>query len=151
MLFNMKILSILILLLSVSTARAVDFQKVYDVPSMTAVQIEKAFGPAVIDVGVSGLKNFSEIMNISEGKAHLNTSNQTSNYRIRCDISVASWLPSVNEWVKGDVILEAKDGRARVTVAGLDVGGPGRETCIKSIEKSVDARMYSLKALGGNW
>ena len=118
---------------------------------MTAAQIEKAFGPAVIDVGVSGLKNFSEIMNISEGKAHLNTSNQVSNYRIRCDISVASWLPSVNEWVKGDVILEAKDGRARVTVAGLDVGGPGRETCIKSIEKSVDARMSSLKALGGNW
>ncbi len=105
----------------------------------------------VIDVGVSGLKNFLEIMNISEGKAHLNTSNQASNYRIRCNIAVTSWLPAVNEWVKGDVILEAKDGRARVTVAGLELGGPGKETCIKSLETTVDARMSTLKSLAGNW
>jgi hypothetical protein len=147
----MKILSILILLLSVSTARAVDFQKVYDVPGMTAVQIEKAFGPSIIDVGVSSGKVFTEAMNTARGSDWKNSSNQSSSYRIRCDIAATDWLPSVNEWVKGDVILEAKDGRARVTVAGLDVSGPGRETCIRSIEKSVDTRMSSLKALGGNW
>ena len=157
MLFNMKILSILLLLLSVSTARAVDFQKVYDLPGMTAAQIEKAFGPAVIDVGVSNLEMMSGAFDAMGGKGGSSTINLASNYKIRCDIGGGGWLPAVNAWVKGDVILEAKDGRARVTVAGLKVNtmkddsALSRTSCLKTIETTVDARMSSLKALGGNW
>ena len=147
--------TILVIALGLTTvsAQSADFQKVYELPGMTASQIEKAFRPQVIDAGSDGLSKWQAVMNTSNGQEWINSVNNQQQGNIRCNISVADWLPAVNEWSRADVIVEAKEGRARVTVQGLDtvVYGPGYKTCVASIEKVVDARMANLKKLDTNW
>lgn len=135
------------------TAQAADFQKIYELPGMTASQIERAFGPPVIDAGSDAISKWQSVMNTSNGQGWINSVNNQQQGNIRCNISIADWLPAVNEWARADVLVEAKDGRARVTVQGLDtvVHGPGYKTCVASIEKVVDARMANLKTLDNNW
>ncbi len=149
----MKRLIPTIMLATAVSAQAADFQKVYDLPGMSSTQIEKAFGPAVIDAGSDSLSKFKDVMNTTEGKQWINSLNNQKQGNIRCNISVSDWLPAVNEWTTADVTFEAKDGRARVTVQGLDqvIHGPGYKTCVSSIEKVVDARMANLKNLDNNW
>ena len=127
------------------------FQKVYEVPNMTAEQIEKAFGPAVIDVGQATISKIQDSMNIMDGQGWKTGLSGGQKTGVRCDIGLSSWLPSVNEWVAGDVVVQAKDGRARITVTINDVHGPGKDTCLSSIEKHVDARMANLNKLDNNW
>jgi len=148
-----KTILAVVLGLTTLSAQSADFQKVYELPGMTASQIEKAFGPQVIDAGSDGLSKWQAVMNTSNGQEWINSVNNQQQGNIRCNISVADWLPAVNEWTRADVIVEAKEGRARVTVQGLDtvVYGPGYKTCVASIEKVVDARMANLKKLDTNW
>jgi hypothetical protein len=148
-----QLITAVILTATALTAQAADFQKVYELPGMTAAQIEKAFGPAVIDAGSDGLSKFQAVMNTQRGAEWVNSLNNTQQGNIRCNIAISDWLPAVNTWNRADVVVEAKDGRARVTVQGLDtvVGGPGYKTCVSSIEKVVDARMANLKTLDSNW
>ena len=127
------------------------FQKVYEVLGMTAEQIEKSFGPAVIDVGQAMISKTQDIMNTTSGQEWKNGLAGGQKTNIRCDIAPSSWLPSVNEWVAGDVVVQAKDGRARITVTINDVHGPGKDTCLSSIEKHIDTRMANLKKLDNNW
>jgi uncharacterized GH25 family protein len=127
------------------------FQKVYEVPNMTASEIKEAFGPTMIDVGQDGMSKFQGVMNTAQGTGWLNSLAGGQKTNIRCDIAVSSFLPSVNEWVEGDVVLQTKDGRARVTVELKDLHGPGKKTCISSIEKHLDTRFASLKKLDNNW
>ena len=127
------------------------FQKVYEVPDMTASQIEKAFGPAVVDVGQAMISKTQDIMNTMDGQLWKNGLSGGQKTNVRCDIAPSSWLPSVNEWVAGDVVVQAKDGRARITVTINDVHGPGKDTCLSSIEKHIDIRMANLKTLDSNW
>ena len=60
-------------------------------------------------------------------------------------------MPAVNEWVNGDVVLQAKDGRARITVTIDKVYGPGKDNCISSIEKYLDSKFSKMKKLGNDW
>ena len=149
-----RIIPAIILATAAITAQAEQtgqFQKVYEVSNMTAEQIEKAFGPAVIDVGQAMMSKTQDIMNIMDGQGWKTSLSGGQKTGVRCDIAPSSWLPSVNEWVAGDVVIQAKDSRARITVTINDVHGPGKDTCLASIEKHVDARMANLKTLDNNW
>lgn len=128
-----------------------ELQKVYEVPGMTAQEIEKAFGPAIIDVGQSAMSKTQDAMNTTVGSGWLNSLQGGQKTKIRCDVAASSWLPSVNEWVDGDVVLQTKDGRARVTVTLNNVYGPGKDTCLASIDQYLTAKFAGLKKLGNNW
>ena len=146
------ILTALAIIAISTTAQAeVNFQKVYELPKMTATQIQQAYGDPVIDVGQDGIAKFQSIMNVSQGTGWMNGLNNSKTGKLRCNISVTSWLPAVNDWADAEVVLQVKDERARVTIANLAVHGPGKTTCLASIEKHLDAKFATLKSLDNNW
>jgi hypothetical protein len=128
-----------------------EFQKVYELPGMTAEQIEKNFGPVVVDVGQDTMSKTQDAMRMSTGSGWLNSLQGGQKTRVRCNISAVSWMPAVNEWVDGDVVLQAREGRARITVTVDKVYGPGKDNCISSIEKYLDAKFSKMKKLGNDW
>lgn len=129
----------------------VDFQKVYEIDGMSAAEIRDAFGNPTIDVGMDVISKTQDVMNVSSGNSWVTGLEEVKTGKLRCNISVASWLPSVNEWVDADVVVQVRDGKARITVASLEVHGPGRTSCIKSVESHLDRRFALVKELGGNW
>ena len=116
---------------------------------MKASEIQQAWGDPTIDVGQDNLSKWQDIMNTANGQGW--KTNDAKTGKLRCNISIASWLPAVHEWYDANVVFQVKDGKARVTVADLKVGGPGKKTCVKSIEKHLDARFALLKKLDNNW
>ena len=128
-----------------------EFQKVYELPGMTAEQIEKNFGPVVVDVGQDTMSKTQDAMRMSAGSGWLNSLQGGQKTRVRCNISAVSWMPAVNEWVDGDVVLQAREGRVRITVTVDKVHGPGKDNCISSIEKYLDAKFSKMKKLGNDW
>jgi hypothetical protein len=72
-----QLITAVVLATAAITAQAADFQKVYELPGMTAAQIEKAFGPAVIDAGSDGLSKFQAVMNTQRGAEWVNSINNT--------------------------------------------------------------------------
>ena len=127
------------------------FQKVYEIPEMEAAQIREAFGDPTIDVGADTISKTQDIMNTSVGKGWQSGLDEAKTGKLRCNIAAVSWLPDVNEWVDADVVIQVKDGKARITVASLDVNGPGRSNCLESIEAHLDRRFALIKKLGGDW
>ncbi len=135
-----------------ATAHAeVDFQKVYDVPGMTADQIKEAYGDPTIDVGMDTMSKISGALDTAKGQGWLTGLEQAKIGQLRCNIAIAGWLPAVNEWSEAEVVFQVKDERARITVANLKVQGPGRKQCLKSIEEYLDSKFSNLQALDDNW
>lgn len=155
----MRFLQTLFLIIAISISSltwgasdgVVAFQKVYEMPEMSASEIKEAFGDPTIDVGMDTMSKVQDVMDTASGKRWLTGLNEAKTGKLRCNIAPASWLPSVNDWANADVAVQIKDGKARVTVANLDVNGPGRKTCIKSIEKHLDDRFSLVKKLGNDW
>ena len=128
-----------------------DFQKVYDLPGMTAEQIKEAYGDPTIDVGMDTMSKISGALDTARGEGWLTGLEQAKTGQLRCNIALAGWLPAVNDWSEAEVVFQVKDERARVTVANLKVQGPGRKQCIKSIEEFLDAKFSTLKTLNDDW
>lgn len=128
-----------------------DFQKVYDLPGMTAEQIKEAYGDPTIDVGMDTMSKISGALDTARGEGWLTGLEQAKTGQLRCNIALAGWLPAVNDWSEAEVVFQVKDERARVTVANLKVQGPGRKQCIKSIEEFLDAKFSTLKTLDDDW
>ena len=137
--------------ITTSAQAEVNFQKVYEVPGMNAEQIKQAYGEPTIDVGMDNLSKFSDAMNTAKGLGWVTGLEQSKTGKLRCNIAVSGWLPAVNEWQKAEVVLQVKDEKARITIANLEVYGPGKKTCVKSIEKHLDAKFATLKSLDNNW
>ena len=135
--------------LSTTAQAETNFQKVYEVPGMNASEIQQALGDTTIDVGVDNLSKWQDIQNTMNGEAWKTGDAKTG--KLRCNIAMASWMPDVNEWFDANVAFQVKDNKARVTLADIKVYGPGKKTCIKSIEKHLDARFSMLKKLDSNW
>ena len=128
-----------------------DFQKVYDLPGMTAEQIKEAYGDPTIDVGMDTMSKISGALDTARGEGWLTGLEQAKTGQLRCNIALAGWLPAVNDWSEAEVVFQVKDERARVTVANLKVQGPGRKQCIKSIEEFLDAKFSTLNTLNDDW
>jgi hypothetical protein len=146
-----SVLAATLLILISSGHASEDFQKVYEVPGMSADQIRQAFGEQTIDVGQDAMSTFSDVMDTASGNGWRAGSGNTRTGKLRCNISAANWLGAVNEWKDGEVIFQFKDEKARVTVSNLKVYGPGKKTCVRSIEDHLDARFATLKFLDNDW
>ena len=129
----------------------VTFQKVYEIAGMNAAEIREAFGDPTIDVGMDTISKTKDIINTSFGKGWQAGLDEAKTGKLRCNIAAVSWLPDVNEWVDADVVVQVKDGKARITIASLDVNGPGRSNCLESVEAHLDSRFALIKKLGGDW
>jgi len=130
----------------------IDFQKVYKLPGLSAIEIKEAFGTNVIDVGQDAMQTFNDITNITTGnkwKSDLSGLKKIGN--VRCNISVSSWLPDVNAWHTANVNVQSKNEKVRITVSDLVIYGPGKKTCVISIEKYLDKKLASIKLLDNNW
>ena len=136
------------MILFTTTVKAeTDFQKVYDLPGMTAEKIKEAYGDPTIDVGMDTMSKISGALDTARGEGWLTGLEQAKTGQLRCNIALAGWLPAVNDWSEAEVVFQVKDERARVTVANLKVQGPGRKQCIKSIEEFLDAKFSTLNTL----
>ena len=145
-------LTITLGLLITATAKAeVNFQKVYELPGMSANEIKQAYGEPTIDVGVDKMSLLSDAMDTALGQGWMLGLETAKTGKIRCNIGLAKWLPAVNDWTEANVAFQVKDEKARVTVANLAVHGPGKKQCIASIEKHLDQKFSMLKNLDNNW
>ena len=100
---------------------------------------------------MDNLAKFSDAMNTAKGLGWMAGMENAKTGKLRCNIAITGWMPAVNEWQDAEVVLQVKDEKARVTVANLVTNGPGKKTCIKSIEKHLDAKFSTLKSLDNNW
>ena len=148
---NIILFIIFVLALSKNVNAEVAFQKVYEVPNMTAVQIKEAYGDPTIDVGVGTMALMDDALKTAIGEGWKSGLTQAKTGKLRCNIALAGWLPSQNEWVDADVFFQVKDGRARITVSNLKPVGPGRKQCIKSIEEFLNKKFSALKTLNDKW
>ena len=96
------------------TFKDFDFQKVYEVSGKSAKDIEVAFGELKFNIEESKLNKFSAALDLIVGE---NTKSKNTG-KIVCDIS-PKLLPRVNENFDGDIILEAKEGRYRLTIINM--------------------------------
>ena len=147
-----KIIAAAALALTATSAMAMNtttFQKVYEVPGMNANEIREAFGPEIIDVGADPWSKFSEAMNTATGSGWMNGLTGVKKGNVRCNIQMAKFLPAVHEWYSANIVLQVKNGRARLTVADIPVAGPGAKSCVASIEKWADKK-FQLMA-DNNW
>ena len=147
----LTIAAITAMAITTSVKAEVNFQKVYEVPNMTATQIKQAYGAPTIDIGIDKMSLMSNAMDTALGEGWLLGLKTAKTGKIRCNIAPVKWMPAVNDWTEANVAFEVKDGRARVTVANLAVQGPGKKTCINSIEKYLDNKFSMLKSLDNNW
>ena len=146
------ILSLVLVFAFLKTVQAdVAFQRAYEIPKMTAVQIKEAYGDPTIDVGMGTMSQMNDALNTFKGEGWKSGLEQVKTGKLRCNIALAGWLPSQNDWVDADVIFQVKDGRARITVSNLKPVGPGRKQCIKSIEEFLDKKFSTLKTLNDKW
>ena len=150
--FKIFILFPILIISSLTNVNAeVAFQKVYEIPKMTAAQIKEAYGEPTIDVGVGTMSQMNDALNTVRGDGWKTGLEQAKVGKLRCNISFAGWMPTQNEWVNADVIFQVKDGRARITISNLSVQGPGRKQCINSIEEFLNKKFSTLKTLNDKW
>ena len=93
----------------------VAFQKVYEIPKMTAAQIKEAYGDPTIDVGVGTMSQMNDALNTVRGDGWKSGLEQAKRENLDV-IYHLRWMPSQNEWVNADVIFQVKDGKARITI-----------------------------------
>ena len=148
---KITLFSILLFVFSKNVNAEVAFQKVYEIPKMTAAQIKEAYGDPTIDVGVGTMSQMNDALNTFRGDGWKSGLEQAKTGKLRCNISFAGWMPSQNEWVNADVIFQVKDGRARITISNLSVQGPGRKQCVNSIDKFLNKKFSTLKLLNDKW
>mgnify|MGYP000098980692 FL=1 len=153
-----KLLGIVVvgLLLNTSVgAEEFNFQKVYEIPGKSADEIRTAFGETKFVIEETGLNKISGALDLVVGK----TKKSENTGKIICDIS-PKLLPRINENFDGDIILETKEGRYRLTITNMisTSGVPltkmteyAQKACKKDLKKWADSKFEQVKAFNSDW
>ena len=153
-----KLLGIVVvgLLLNTSVgAEEFNFQKVYEIPGKSADEIRTAFGEIKFVIEETGLNKISGALDLVVGK----TKKSENTGKIICDIS-PKLLPRINENFDGDIILETKEGRYRLTITNMisTSGVPltkmteyAQKACKKDLKKWADSKFEQVKAFNSDW
>tara|TARA_B100001057_G_C22394620_1_gene773561 strand:+ start:13 stop:471 length:459 start_codon:yes stop_codon:yes gene_type:complete len=132
-----------------------DFQQVYEVPEKSSEDIETAFGELKFNVEVSKLDKFSAALDLISG----DKTEKKNVGKIVCDIS-PKLLPRVNENFDGDIILETKDSRYRLTITNMisqdgfalsKMAKHAQKACKKDLKKWADAKFEQVKSFNSDW
>ena len=132
-----------------------NFQKVYEIPGKSADEIRTAFGETKFVIEETGLNKISGALDLVVGK----TKKSENTGKIICDIS-PKLLPRINENFDGDIILETKEGRYRLTITNMisTSGVPltkmteyAQKACKKDLKKWADSKFEQVKAFNSDW
>ena len=132
-----------------------NFQKVYEIPGKSADEIRTAFGETKFVIEETALNKVSGALDLVVGK----TKKSENTGKIICDIT-PKLLPRVNENFDGDIILETKEGRYRLTISNMiSISGipltkmakHAQKACIKDLEKWADSKFEQVKAFSSDW
>lgn len=150
-----------IALTGASQSNEIAFQKIYEVPGMDAKAIEQAFGSTQMEKESTTLQQISSALTVlSQPSVPAFKKKDVS--QITCNIAATSWLPAVDGHYNAEVIVQAKDGRYRVTVSNMIDAKSGmkfssiqsdgiKENCIKDIDKWLTAKHEQVKKLNANF
>ena len=136
-------------------AEEFNFQKVYEIPGKSADEIRTAFGETKFVIEETGLNKISGALDLVVGK----TKKPENTGKIICDIS-PKLLPRINENFDGDIILETKEGRYRLTITNMisTSGVPltkmteyAQKACKKDLKKWADSKFEQVKAFNSDW
>ena len=106
----------------------ISFQKVYETPGMKADEIKTAFGSLTMTQADSKIDQLGTALKLIQLKK---VNKRKQEYPIKC-----VWF-STSFYFDGDVILQARDGKYRLTVSNLvDESG----TSIKKLAKSMEPK-----------
>jgi hypothetical protein len=127
----------------------ITFQKTYEVPDMKADEIKTAFGSLTMTQADSKIEQINFAVGLITGES-LKTKKKQE-YPVKC-----KWL-GTTFYFNGDVILQARDGKYRITFSNLidaDTGKPIQKMaksvepkCAKQIEKWADIKYEQVKEL----
>ena len=125
----------------------ITFQKAYEVPNMKADEIKTAFGSLKMTQEDSKIDQLGTVLKLIQLKP-IDKSKQE--FPVKC-----KWY-GTNFFFDGDIILQARDGKYRLTVSNLvdHTGTPIQKMtksmepkCAKQIEKWADIKYEQVKEL----
>jgi len=130
------------------------FQKVYEVPGMDASTITEAFGQKAMVVEDGALDKMSNGLKTISTLGFNKFQSKKDGYAIKC-----KWM-GTRHYFNGDVILQAKEGKYRLTVSNLlsddghqfiKMNESLKKKCIKDIDAWAEAKYSQVKKLDTNW
>ena len=145
---------------SLTKASEINYQKTFEAPGMNEKEIIQAFGTTQMEKQATTLGQISSVLSMVNSPTNDQTFKKKDVSKITCNIA-ASWLPAVDSNYDAEVIVQAKDGRYRVTVANMIDSKHGipfsknqdyaKESCIKDIDKWLEAKHTQVKKLSNNF
>ena len=145
---------------AISTSAFADtiiFQKVYDVPGMDPEAITMAFGDKVMSKEDSTLEKISNALSGLSNAMQVKVNDESDAQRVGYNIKCSSW--GVDQFFKGDIILQAKQDKYRLSVANLvskagykieDLSSGVKEDCKADIEEWAELKFQQVQKLAGN-
>ena len=154
----------MIALTGAAQSNEIAFQKTYEVPGMNNKEIIQAFGSTQMEKEATTLSQISSALTLISQPLTSSASafKKKDVSQITCNIAATSWLPAVDGHYNAEVIVQAKDGRYRVTVSNMIDAVNGmkfsaidsdgiKENCIKDIDKWLSAKHEQVKKLNANF
>jgi hypothetical protein len=99
----------------------INFQKTYEVPGMKADEIRTAFGSLTMNQADSKMDQLGKALRLITLDVSVLKSKKDTPYPVKC-----VWM-ATNQFYDGDVILQARDGRYRVTISNLRDADTGND------------------------
>jgi hypothetical protein len=124
------------------------FQKTYEVPGMKADEIKTAFGSLKMTQADSKIDAFGKALKMIQFKP---VDKSDKDHAIKC-----KWLAS-NHWYDADVILQARDGKYRITFSNVRDMQSGmtidkapkslKKKCVEQVEQWADMKYEQVQSL----
>lgn len=150
----LKYLIVLLLPSSLLIAESFDFQKVYEVPELSASTIEQAFGEKKFNVEATTMDKISSAFDLLSGEK-----TEKEEGKIQCNIAAEGW-PKVMGYFDGDIILETKDGRYRLTISNMisndgyplsEMAPHAQKSCKKDLDNWAENKFQQVKSFDSDW
>ena len=148
---HMKKLMIMIAIVigfSATAQATIMFQKTYEVPGMKADEIKTAFGSLKMTQADSKIDTIGKALKAIQFKP---VDKSDKDHAIKC-----KWL-ATNHWFDADIILQARDGKYRITfsnVRAMETGNPIdkapkslKKKCVEQVEKWADMKFEQVQSL----
>jgi hypothetical protein len=148
-----KLLTAIAVLGAITTVASaeVNFQKTYEIPGMKADEIKTAFGSLTMNQTDSTVDQFGKVLKLITLDVSVLKKKKDTPYPVKC-----VWM-ATNQFYDGDVILQAKDGKYRVTISNLRDADTGNDftkapqslqsKCQEQMAKWADDKYEQVKKL----
>ena len=148
-----KLLSTIAVVGAITTTASaeINFQKTYEISGMKADEIKTAFGSLTMNQADSKVDQLGKALKLITLDVSGLKSRKETPYPVKC-----VWM-ATNQFYDGDVILQARDGKYRVTISNLRDADTGNDftkapkslqsRCQEQMEKWADGKFEQVKKL----